>query len=132
MECTGLETCRTEFTNGMCTRACVSSVDCGPGICLTDRSPHACSKRCTAASDCRSDLKCDNAGGCNSPPTQAPDCRSYLTCYERTGGTVGSLDSTYGPNGTCWSNGSATQTACADACKSALSSIRTAYPDAGC
>lgn len=60
-------------------------------------------------------------------------CTAFVSCYERTGGTVGSLDSTYGPKGTCWrATSPSVAESCTAACASALSSLRSQFPDAGC
>ena len=64
-------------------------------------------------------------------PTQSPECKGYITCYEKTGGTKGSLDAAYGPTVTCWSTADTAAT-CTTACKSAVVSLKTGYPDAGC
>lgn len=69
---------------------------------------------------------------CGGGPTQSPECKAYVTCYEATGGTKGSLDSSYGPMGTCWTTTTAAADSCTSACKTALASLQSAYPDAGC
>jgi hypothetical protein len=63
---------------------------------------------------------------------QSRACKDYVACYEKTGGTPGVLDSSYGPGGTCWTLNSQTAMSCTAACTSAISSLRSAYPDAGC
>lgn len=63
---------------------------------------------------------------------QTEECAAYVACYEKTGGTPGSLDSSYGRNGTCWTTSEAATQACTAACASAIQSLRSAYPDAGC
>jgi hypothetical protein len=65
-------------------------------------------------------------------PSQSAECKAYVTCYEATGGTKGSLDSSYGTMGSCWSTTSAAADSCTSACKTALASLQSAYPDAGC
>ena len=67
-----------------------------------------------------------------STPPQSAECKAYVTCYEKTGGTKGSLDSSYGAMGSCWSTTTTAADACTAACKSAIASLKTAYPDAGC
>ena len=69
---------------------------------------------------------------CSSGPSQSAECKAYVTCYEATGGTKGSLDSSYGTMGTCWTTTTTAADSCTAACKSAISSLKTAYPDAGC
>jgi hypothetical protein len=69
---------------------------------------------------------------CGGGQSQSAECKAYVTCYEATGGTKGSLDSSYGAMGTCWSTTTAAATACTDACKSATASLKSVYPDAGC
>lgn len=63
---------------------------------------------------------------------QSEECAAYVACYEMTGGTPGSLDSSYGRNGTCWIINDVASQSCTAACKSAIQSLRSAYPDAGC
>jgi hypothetical protein len=71
---------------------------------------------------------CGSGGG-----GQSTECKDYIACYEKTGGTKGSLDSTYGAMGTCWSTGvAATAESCTSTCKSSLATTKTSYPDAGC
>lgn len=84
------------------------------------------------ASGC-GDLENDRV--CLSSPCQVPGraseaCISYVACYYRTGGTAGTLDSTYSHGGTCWTSGAQVASACTSACSSALSSLRSF--DAGC
>ena len=76
---------------------------------------------------CGSDRIC-LSGPCGK---QDPACATYVRCYESTGGTRGSLDSTYGSGGSCWFN-AATASACSGSCRTAVSSLRAAFPDAGC
>jgi len=74
------------------------------------------------------------AVACGGGISQSQDCKDYITCYEKTpGATKGSLDSTYGPMGTCWSTGvQATADSCTSTCKSEISTLKTDFPDAGC
>jgi hypothetical protein len=65
-------------------------------------------------------------------PAQTQPCKDYVNCFVKTGGARATLDSTYGPMGTCWSTTAAAVQACNDACASALPSLKTAFPDAGC
>ena len=65
-------------------------------------------------------------------PTQSAACRDFITCFNLTGGTSGSLDSTYGPKGTCWTSNQNVVNACTEACTSALASEKVSFPDAGC
>ena len=60
------------------------------------------------------------------------DCKAYVTCYEATGGTRGSLDSTYGTMGTCWTTTSQAADNCLRVCKEQLAAVAMAHPDAGC
>jgi hypothetical protein len=69
---------------------------------------------------------------CGGGPSQSAECKAYVTCYEATGGTKGSLDSSYGAMGTCWTTTTAAADSCTSACKTALASLQSAYPDAGC
>jgi len=77
-------------------------------------------------------MKCEEctAGQCGGLSPQSTSCKKYVSCYEATGGTFGSLASTYGTNGTCWTNTAATANACTEACISALSALRSAHPNA--
>ena len=70
-------------------------------------------------------VACGGGGG------QSQDCKDYLACAEKTGTGSTSLTDTYGPSGTCWTNTTSAES-CTSACKSALSSLKTGYPDAGC
>lgn len=73
------------------------------------------------------------AAGCSPPLDYSPAvCSRYVACFEMTGGTKGSLDTTYGPMGSCWTTTDAAAEACEVACKTALPSLREEYPDAGC
>ena len=63
---------------------------------------------------------------------QSKACALYVACYEATGGTPGSLDSSYGKQGTCWQFSSSVSQSCTAACRSAIDSLRSAFPDAGC
>jgi hypothetical protein len=71
-------------------------------------------------------VACGGGGG-----GQSQDCKDYLSCATKVGQSTQSLTDTYGPSGTCWST-TATSDSCTSACKSALSSLKTAYADAGC
>lgn len=77
--------------------------------------------------------------GCGGPrvclngcPGQSAACKSYVDCFARTGGDATSLDSTYGPNGTCWTINQAAAASCTEACASAVKSLQAAFPAAGC
>jgi hypothetical protein len=65
---------------------------------------------------------------------QSAECKKYIECANAvSAGTGDALASTYGPSGTCWTTTAATATACTDACKSALSSLKAATnPPAAC
>ena len=65
-------------------------------------------------------------------PQQSAQCKTYVACYLATGGTPGSLDSTYGPNGTCWTSSAAATEACTASCASQIRFLRQGFPDAGC
>ena len=70
---------------------------------------------------------------CGGGVSQSTECKDYVACYEKTGGTKGSLDTTYGASGTCWSTGvQTTADSCTATCKSSLAATKTSYPDAGC
>lgn len=71
-------------------------------------------------------------GPCRVPGRPSALCESYVACFYRTGGATGSLDSTYGRGGVCWSSGQPTEDACTAACGSALPSLILSFPDAGC
>ncbi len=71
--------------------------------------------------------------GCGDRPlTVTAECKSYVACFEATGGTRGSLDTTYGDKGSCWMSTDSAADSCTAACKAALASLKTANPDAGC
>ena len=67
-----------------------------------------------------------------SPNNQSDECRAYVACYEKTGGTKGHLDSTYGPDGTCWTTTTTAAHECTSACKTAAATLKSSFPDAGC
>lgn len=69
-------------------------------------------------------------------PVQSAECAAYLACQEAVDteagtDTAGSLDSSYGEGGTCWSTSAEAATACTDACVTAQDANATAYPDIG-
>ncbi|MGC4114441.1 MAG: hypothetical protein QM765_07480 [Myxococcales bacterium] len=69
---------------------------------------------------------------CGGGISQSADCKKYIECYESDSvkGTKGSLDSTYGTSGTCWSTGvQTTADACTATCKSGVETYHTTYPD---
>jgi hypothetical protein len=79
------------------------------------------------------DLEADRV--CASPPCrvpgrQSPECAAFAKCYYATGGFPGSIDSTYGPGGTCWTSGETSANACTQSCASSLPTYRAL--DAGC
>ncbi len=82
---------------------------------------------CAGCGDLESDRICLN----NPCPEQPKVCKDYVACYYLTGGNVGSLDSTYGRTGACWSNGGAVAS-CTASCGAALPSLKESFPDAGC
>ena len=69
---------------------------------------------------------------CSGAAAQSPECIAYLSCYGKTGGTVSTLDTTYGASGTCWTTTSALSKECTANCKKGVAAINDAYPDAGC
>jgi hypothetical protein len=107
----------------------------GPGgVCWRSISAHA--QQCKQA--CINALASYNAnGGCYPAPdagTQAPVCAKYLECLDaQSAGSAESLQSSYGPSGTCWSTSTAAAQACTEACTTALGNIaQTANPPAAC
>ncbi len=68
---------------------------------------------------------------CGAAVPQAQECKDYIACFERTGGAKGSIDSSYGPMGTCWTL-AMDGLSCASNCTIALNAARATYPDAGC
>jgi hypothetical protein len=67
------------------------------------------------------------AGG-GSRGDQTADCRAYIACYEKTGGTKGSLNPTFGLNGTCWMSGAEPADQCATACTTSLARLLELNP----
>jgi len=66
--------------------------------------------------------------GCGGGSGQTVNCTRYLDCVVKLGGSSASLDSKFGPAGTCWMD-SASADACDKQCKTSLA----AFPgDAGC
>ena len=63
---------------------------------------------------------------------QPQECKDYVACAEKIGSAAGpeSIKTVYGPSGTCFTGGAST--VCTDNCKTGLSGLKTAYPDAGC
>lgn len=52
---------------------------------------------------------------------QSAECKKYIECANAlSAGSGDALNSTYGPQGTCWTTSAAAATACTDACKAAL------------
>jgi hypothetical protein len=107
----------------------------GPaGTCWTNQTvADSCTSACTSALGELGSLFPDAGAVCqfDGGITQSAICASYLACAYATGAaTSGSLDSSYGPSGTCWATQVAAQ-ACTNACLTALDALQTAYPDAG-
>jgi len=83
----------------------------------------------------RRNMSCDNVQATatfgatvTTGSKQSSTCKKLIACYDAVSGTTGTLDSSYGPNGTCWSTTQATADACTSACSSALSSYAAANP----
>ena len=90
------------------------------------------STNCGGKSNAFSRCYGSTGGGSSGAVSQSTACRNYIACYEKTGGTRGVLDSTYGPSGSCW-DGSSTAQACTNACISGNDSFRSGIgADAGC
>ena len=64
--------------------------------------------------------------------SQDSTCKSYMTCFEATGGLKGSLDSTYGASGSCWSMTTQRADECRKTCVDELNALIRKFPDAGC
>jgi hypothetical protein len=64
---------------------------------------------------------------------QCQDCKDFVACSYKAGATPGSLDSTYGPNGSCWMN-STTSDNCTAACMNGNHQFQSngVGADAGC
>lgn len=60
------------------------------------------------------------------------DCNAYVACFERTGGTKGALDSSYGAQGYCWTTTDSVWFACDVECGDKLQRRIRDFPDAGC
>lgn len=77
-------------------------------------------------------------GSSSGPPpsssvSQSPECADFLACYEATyPGQTASIQSSYGPNGTCWTGSSATADSCTNACRSGLTSLRQSSTAGAC
>ena len=71
---------------------------------------------------------CGGGGG-----GQSDECKAYVACYYKTGGTAGSLDSSYGASGSCWTTPTGGES-CTSACKTANASYKSSglAADAGC
>ena len=66
-------------------------------------------------------------------PKQSKACKDFITCYEATGFVSrGSLDTTYGPNGSCWTISQAAVDSCTSSCASGSAALKAMVPDAGC
>jgi hypothetical protein len=81
------------------------------------------------------------AAGCPAGDVSSPQvCKDYLACAYVTGTYSGSLDSTFGSNGTSWSSADGTLTsadvwqACTVACQAAVDRFKSngQGADAGC
>ena len=72
------------------------------------------------------------AVACGGGGSQSTECKNYVACLEKTGTSTTSLKDTYGEKGSCWTTGGTTADTCTSACKTALDSLKTGYPDAGC
>ena len=74
------------------------------------------------------------ACACVIGDTQSQDCKDYVACAYKTGTPVGSLDSSYGAMGSCWSTTTAAADACITACMMSNNAFRSsgAAADAGC
>jgi hypothetical protein len=60
---------------------------------------------------------------------QSAECKKYLACTEAVSpGSSSTLESSYGPNGACWSNGGQAADLCTSACTAALASAKTQNP----
>ena len=68
------------------------------------------------------------------PVTQSTDCQDYINCFEKTGGTKDSLESAYGPMGSCWSTTQTAADKCTSSCKAANDDYKSngIGADAGC
>lgn len=66
------------------------------------------------------------------PTGPTDECKAYVGCYELMGTANQDLRDTYGEEGTCWQEGTATAQTCTTVCKKGLESLKKAYPNAGC
>jgi len=61
---------------------------------------------------------------------QSAVCKQLLECYESVqAGSSAGIEDTYGPNGSCWSQGNEYADVCSASCNTTLSSYRTNYPN---
>lgn len=65
-------------------------------------------------------------------PSRAAECKAYVTCYERFGGVKGSLDSTYGSSGDCWTTTLEQTQICTATCIALNKKLIADHPDGGC
>lgn len=59
---------------------------------------------------------------------QSAECKQYVDCVAKLSGSSASVDSTYGPQGSCWME-TGTAEGCTKQCKTALAGFPA---DAGC
>lgn len=53
---------------------------------------------------------------------QSPECKRYVDCVAKLAGSSASVESTYGADGSCWSDQAAAD-ACTKKCKTALAAF---------
>jgi len=65
-------------------------------------------------------------GGGGGTVYQSPECADMLACYAAfNAGSTSSLIDSYGASGTCWRSTAAAASACTDACRQTLTSLRS-------
>jgi hypothetical protein len=63
---------------------------------------------------------------------QSAVCAAFVSCFDGVFGDNATVDSAYGPQGTCWAATQAVASSCNEACASSLNDLASEYPDAGC
>ena len=53
---------------------------------------------------------------------QSPECKKYVECVAKLSGSSASVDSTYGPDGSCWADPTMADS-CTKKCKTAVAAF---------
>lgn len=71
-----------------------------------------------------------SGGTTTTPGTQTPTCARYVSCVAATNAAaLGTVIDTYGPQGSCWAQGTELAQTCDSACVQALVSANEVHPE---